>query len=75
LYALKTDPNFRILPLKRGNQSIAYLNGIPTTKEDIDLYFQYKTVKEGVRGKITVTMMKSIGQMKDMGSAFRTYLN
>jgi hypothetical protein len=28
-----------------------------------------------VRGKITVTMSKSIGQMKDMGSVFRTYLN
>jgi hypothetical protein len=28
-----------------------------------------------VRGKINVTMAKSIGQMKEMHSAFRTYLN
>jgi hypothetical protein len=32
-------------------------------------------VKYGVRGKINVTMMKSIGKMKDMNSAFRSYLN
>jgi hypothetical protein len=73
--ALKTDPDFRILPLQGGNQSISKPNGIPTTKEGIDLYFQHKTVKDGVRGKITITVLKSIGQMKDMGSAFRTYLN
>jgi hypothetical protein len=69
-YALKTDPNFHILPLKGGNQSIAYPDGIPATKEGIDLYFQHKIVKDGIGGKITVTMTKSIGQMKDIGSAF-----
>jgi hypothetical protein len=75
LYALKNDPDFHIILLKGGNQIIAYPNGIPTTKEGIDLYLEHNIVKDGVRGNITVTMMKSIGQMKDMGSAFRTYLN
>jgi hypothetical protein len=74
-YALNIDTDFRILPLQGGNQIISYPNGDPTTKEGIDLYFQHKTVKDGVRGKITVTMSKLISQMKDMGSVFRTYLN
>jgi hypothetical protein len=69
-YVQKTDPNFRILPLKGGNQSIFYSNGIPTTKEGIDLYFQSKIGKDGVGCKITVTMSRSIGQVKDMGSTF-----
>jgi hypothetical protein len=74
-YALKTHPRFRILPLQGGNQSIAYPDDTPNTKEGIDLYFQHKIVKYGVRGKINVTMEKSIGQMKYMNSAFRSYLN
>jgi hypothetical protein len=36
-FTLKTDPEFRILPLEGGNQSIEWLNGIPTSKEGIDL--------------------------------------
>jgi hypothetical protein len=52
-----------------------YPNGIPTTKEGIDLYFQHKRLKDGVRGNINVTMTKSIRQMKDMHSAFRMHLN
>jgi hypothetical protein len=65
-YALKTNPEFHILPLQGRDQSIAYPNGIPAAKEGIDFYFQHKMGKDGVRGKINVTMTKSIGQMKDM---------
>jgi hypothetical protein len=75
LFALKTYPGFRILPLEGGNQSIAYPNGIPTTKEEIDLYFQHTMVKYGLRGNINVTMIKCIGKMKDMHSAFSAYIN
>jgi hypothetical protein len=57
------------------NQRISYPNGIPSFKEGSDLYFQHKTVKYGVRGKITFTMSKSVGQLKEIGSAFRTYLH
>jgi hypothetical protein len=75
LYALKADPNFRILTIQGGNQSISYPNEIPKTKEGNELYFQHKIVKDGVRGKITVTMSTSNDQTKDMGSAFHIYLN
>jgi hypothetical protein len=75
LYALNTDPDFDILPFQGRNQNISYPNGIPTTKYGVDLYFQHNTVKYGVRGKITVTMSNWVDQMKDMGPAFRTYLN
>jgi hypothetical protein len=75
LYTLNTDPDFRIILIQGGNQIIFYPNGIPTTKEVVDLYFQHKTVKDGVRGNITVTMSKWIDQMKDMGSYFCIYLN
>jgi hypothetical protein len=50
-------------------------NVIPTWKEGIDLYFQHKTVKDGVGGKVNVTIEKLIGQMKEMNSAVHTYLN
>jgi hypothetical protein len=63
-YTLKTDPKFSILPPGGGNQSIAYPNGIRTTKEGIDLYVQHKMVKDGLRGKINATMMKYIGEVK-----------
>jgi hypothetical protein len=69
-FALKTDKDFRIQPLLRGDQSIAWPNGIPGTKEGIDLYFKQKVVKDGVRGNINVKMMKSIGQMKENTSLF-----
>jgi hypothetical protein len=36
-FALKRDKDFRIQPLQGGDQSIAWTNGIPATKEDIDL--------------------------------------
>jgi hypothetical protein len=63
-FALKTDRDFRTQSLQGGDQSIAWPNMTPVTKEGIDLYFQHKIVKYGVRGKINVTMSKSIGQMK-----------
>jgi hypothetical protein len=53
-FALKTDSEFRILPLAGENQSIAWSNGIPTSKEGIDLYFQHNNVKDEVRGRIYV---------------------
>jgi hypothetical protein len=74
-FTLKTDTEFHILPLEEGNQSIAWPNGIPPSKKGIDLYFQHNTVKDGVRGKINVTMSKSIGKIKEIHSAFRAYLN
>jgi hypothetical protein len=73
-FSLKTDLDFWILPLTGGNQSIVWPNRVPTLKEGIDLYFQHKTVKDGVRRKINVTMKKLFGLMKEMHSAFRTYL-
>jgi hypothetical protein len=53
-YDLKTDPEFCILPIQGGNQSIAYPNGIPTTEEGINLYFQHKMVKDSTRGFCTI---------------------
>jgi hypothetical protein len=73
-FALKTDKGFRIQPLQGGDQSIAWPNDIPVTKEGINLYFKHKVVKDGVRGEINITMSKSIGQMKENTSIFRTYL-
>jgi hypothetical protein len=52
-----------------------YLNGILVTKEGIDLYFQEKIIKDGVRGIIDVDTSKSIGQMKETYSDLRMYLN
>jgi hypothetical protein len=60
--------------LQGGDQIISWPNGIPATKEDIDLYFKHKVAKDGVRGKMNITMSKSIGQMKENTSIFRTYL-
>jgi hypothetical protein len=57
-FALKTDKDLRIQPLLGGDQSIAWPNGIPGTKEGIDLYFKHKVVKDGVRVNINVTMSK-----------------
>jgi hypothetical protein len=70
-FALKTDKDFQIQPLLGGDRSIAWPNGIPGTKEGIDLYFKHKVAKYGVKGKINVTMTKSIGQMKENTSLFR----
>jgi hypothetical protein len=74
-FALKTDKDFLIQPLQGGDQGIAWPNGIPIMKEGIDLYFQHKIVKGGVRGKINVTTLKFIGQMKETNSTFFSYLN
>jgi hypothetical protein len=45
-FAIKTDPEFCILLLGGGNQSIAYTNVIPTMIEGIDLCLQHKMVKD-----------------------------
>jgi hypothetical protein len=39
---------FHIQPLQGGDQIITWSNGVPVTKECIDLYFQYNIVKDGV---------------------------
>jgi hypothetical protein len=74
-FVFKTDKDLRIQPLQGGDQSIAWPNFIPATKEGIDLYLKHNVVKDGYRGNINVTKPKSIGKMKDNTSIFRSYLN
>jgi hypothetical protein len=74
-FALNMDTDFLIQPLQGGDQSIAWPNGTPATKEGIYLYFQHKVIKDGVRGKINVKISKSISQMKEANSIFRSNLD
>jgi hypothetical protein len=73
-FALKTYKDIRIQPLHGGDQIIAWSIVIPDTKEVIELYCKHKVVNDGVRGKINITISKSIGKMKENISVFRSYL-
>jgi hypothetical protein len=59
--ALKTNKDFCIEPLTGYGQAVSIPNEMLMTKEGIDVYFQHKTVKDDIHGKIHVTMPILIG--------------
>jgi hypothetical protein len=74
-FAKQTNGAFRIEPLNDSAQCITNPRNIPTTKEGVELYYQHRIVAEGIKGKINVSMSKTMGDMKDLGTPFRKYLN
>jgi hypothetical protein len=74
-FAKQTDGAFRIEPLNNSAQCISNPRNIPTTKEGVELYYQHRTVANGIRGKINVSISKTMGDMKDLITPFQKYLN
>jgi hypothetical protein len=56
-------------------QCITNPSNTPTTKECIELFYQHHIVADGIRGSINVSMSKTMGNMKDVRTPFRKYLN
>jgi hypothetical protein len=46
-----------------------------TSKEGIELYYQHRFVADGIHGMINITMSCTMGEMKDLSTPFRKYLN
>jgi hypothetical protein len=74
-FAKQTDPDFRIEILNGQGQCISNPSNIPNSKDDMELYYQHRVVTDGIRGKINVTMSRTMGEMKDPATPFRKYLN
>jgi hypothetical protein len=74
-FAKQADPDFRIEPLSVNGQCISNPNNIPTSKEGMELYYQHRAVTDGIRGKINVTMTRTMDEMKDTATPFPKYLN
>jgi hypothetical protein len=74
-FTKQTDGNFCIYPLNGSAQSIANSSTIPMTKECVELYYQHHIVADGIRGKVNVSMSKTMGDMKDVSTPFRKCLN
>jgi hypothetical protein len=73
-FSKQTDGAFSIDPLNGSAQCITNPRNIPTTKKGVELYYQHRTVADGIRGKIHVSMSNTLGNMKDVITAFRKYL-
>jgi hypothetical protein len=74
-YAKHTDPEFSLEPINGSGQCITNPSNIPSLKDGIDLYYQHRVVDDGIRGKIHVTMSRTMGELKDMSTHFHKYLN
>jgi hypothetical protein len=74
-FAKQTDPDFRLEPLNGSGQCIANPSNIPTSKEGVKLYYQHRGVADGIIVKVNVTMSRTMGEMKDLSTPFRKYLN
>jgi hypothetical protein len=74
-FAKQTDGSFYIDPLNGSAQCIMNPSNIPTTKEGVERYYQHRIVAGGIRGKINVSMSKTMDDMKDLSTPFRKYLN
>jgi hypothetical protein len=72
-YAKQTDAEFRLEPLNGSGQCITNPSNTPSSKDD--LYYQHRVVADGIRGKINVTISRTMGELKDMSTPFRKYLN
>jgi hypothetical protein len=74
-FTKQTDPDFRIDPLNDSGQCITNSSNIPMSKEVIELYYQHRVAVDGIHGKINITMTRTMGEMKDLSTPFRKYLN
>jgi hypothetical protein len=74
-YDKQTDTEFRLEPLNGSGQRITNPSNIPSSKDDINLYYQQKVIADGIIGKVKVTMSRTMGELKDMSTPFRKYLN
>jgi hypothetical protein len=74
-FAKQTDPDFCIEPLSGKGKCIYKPSNIPTSKEGMELYYQHRVLTDGIRGKISVTMTRTMGEMKDPATPFRKFLN
>jgi hypothetical protein len=74
-FGKQTNEDSRIKPLNGSANRITYPSNIPTTKEGVELYYQHHIVANGIRGKINISMSKTMDDMKDLGTTFRKYLN
>jgi hypothetical protein len=66
---------FRLEPLNCSGQCITNPSNIPTSNDGIELYYQHRVVADGIRGKVNVTMSRTMGEMKDISTPFRKYLS
>jgi hypothetical protein len=73
--AKQTDHEFFLEPLNSSGQYITNPSNIPSSKDGIELYYQHRVDADGIRGKVNVTMSSIMGELKDMSTPFRNYLN
>jgi hypothetical protein len=74
-FVKQTDNNLRIDPLDGSAQNITNQSNIPTNKEGVDHNFQHRSVSDRIRGKINVTMSKTLGDKTYFSTPLRKYLN
>jgi hypothetical protein len=74
-FTKQTDADFRIKPLNGSAQCISNPSNIPTSKDGVELYYQHRIVADGIRGKIIMTMSKTMLDVKVPATHFRKYLN
>jgi hypothetical protein len=63
VFAKQTDPDFRIEPLNGSAQCIINPSNIPTSNKGIELYYQHMVIADGIRGKINVTITRTMGEV------------
>jgi hypothetical protein len=74
-FAKQTDGAFHIDPLNGSAQCITNPINILTKKEGVELYYKHHIVANCIREKNDVSMSKTMGEMKDISTPFRKYLN
>jgi hypothetical protein len=73
-FAKQTYPSFCFEPLNGSAHNINNPSSNTPSKEGVDLYYQHRSVNDGIRGKLNVAMSTTLSELKDPSMPLRKYL-